>query len=549
MFLQNDCGALISVLMPIYNPDPAFLEEALKSVLAQTYQKWELCLADDASNNPAVIALLKKYSYQDKRIKIHLRDINGHISEASNSALNLATGGFIALMDHDDLLPSNSLKEVAEVILKQPSVRLIYSDEDKINKTGKHHDPYFKPSWNRDLFYSQNFISHLGVYHAETVRKIGGFQKGLEGSQDHDLTLRFIEQIDDDQIHHIPKVLYHWRSHEQSTASTRDAKPYAIAAGERAINDHHQRIGSLGICTHDKMGGYRVRYPIPNPKNKIKLSTIILSDGNPSILSQSLEQLQRIHDEFSLEILILPITPQSYLKISKIEMPQGISLSHRQPGESLALAINKTTNNAVGDLIWFFNDYLNGIDREDLEELISHAVRPDIGAVGGLLLHPDGWVRQAGLLLDHHRISVAAFRNLNGNSRGCMGRSTLIQNYSAVSMNCMIIEKQKFLEVGGVDCNHLDSHYLDVDLCLRLMEAGYRTLWTPYAKCMDRSPRYSLRGISDRFSQGFVQDRDYMKNRWGDILKNDPAYNPNLNQRKKDFSFKWPPKENESSTH
>jgi O-antigen biosynthesis protein len=538
----NKYFGLISVLMPVFNTDLNFLTQALQSIHAQSFQNWELCIADDASSDPAVREILKSYSLLDGRIKIHFRTENGHISEASNSALALASGEWIALMDHDDLLPTNALQEIADVIGSRPSTRLIYSDEDKINDHGHIHDPYFKPCWNRDLFYSQNFISHLGVYHTPTVRKIGGFRKGMEGAQDYDLALRFIEQIDSNQIYHIPKILYHWRSHSKSTASNGDAKPYAVTAGERAINEHLHRVSSRCTCSHDGESGYRVRYT--KPVNEIALSVIILTDGNPEALYRSLDQIKRLNKESRREFLVIPRTPHTTVNINDCKLADGIFVIKWKQGEGLASVLNRAVKSTAGDYIWFLNDRIEGIDEEDLHELISHAARPDIGAVGGLVLYPDGRVHQAGLLLDHNRISVTAFHRLKGTSRGSMGRLTLIQNYSAVSMDCMVIEKRNLLAVGGFDEDHLSSAHLDVDLCLRLKEAGYRTLWTPYAKFMDSGPRFSLNGILKRLSGERQKDHKYMQSRWGGLLKNDPAYNPNLNQKKKDFNYPWPPRKN-----
>ena len=532
----------LSIIIAVFNPGKSWLCEALDSVCNQSYSDWELCIADDASTDPAVSQILREYAERDNRIKICLRTTNGHISNASNSALELASGEWIVLMDHDDILPSHALQEVAKVIKENPDIRLIYSDEDKIDEHGKRFDPYFKSNWNRDLFYSHNMISHLGVYHAEIVRKIGGFRKGFEGSQDHDLALRVIEQIRDDQIYHIRKILYHWRSHPESTASTGDAKPYAIIAGERAINDHLQRTGGSGSCTHDGAGGYRVQYPMPD--RKVAVSTLILSDANVRELRRCIERIKWNSSPIDWEFLVLPATSRAAGLLKEPQLPPDTLLEEREMEESLSAFLNRVARNASGEVLWFLHDRLEHLCEDGIHEMISHALRPEIGAVGGKLLYPSGRVRQAGLLLDHERISRPCFHHLKGDSRGYMGRLTLIQNYSAVSKDCLMIEKKKFIEVGGFDEEHLQSNHLDVDLCLRLKDAGYRILWTPYAKFCDARPRFSLSGIMNRFSHAFRKDTAYMKGRWAEILENDPAYNPNLNQKKKDFNYQWPPREN-----
>lgn len=531
---------IISILLPVYNTEVQWIRSAIDSVVSSSDPCWELCIADDASTHESVRKVLQHYVDTDTRIKVCFREINGHISEASNSALEMATGDWIVLMDHDDILPPNTLEEVRKVICENPEVRLIYSDEVKIDEELKSYDPYFKSSWNRDLFNSHNMISHLGVYHASTLKKIGGFRKGLEGSQDYDMALRFIEEINEKQIHHIPKVLYHWRSHSESTASTGQAKPYAVVAGERAINDHLQRTGSRGRCTYDGVSGYRVRYPLP--QNLVGISAIIRTNGNQRALLKCLERLRSIKE--TLEILVLPVTPGAFDDIGKLKQADGVAVFQPKENESYPSLLNRVADRAAGDVLYFLHDHLEEMDEEALPEIISHAVRPDIGAVGGMILYPDGRVRQAGRLLDPYRISCPSFHHWPGKSWGYSGRLTLIQNYSAVSMDCMVIEKRKFLEVGGFDKVHLKSNHLDVDLCLRLKDAGYRTLWTPYAKFTDSISRFAPSKILGRFSSDYRKDCEWMQNRWGSLLKNDPAYNPNLNQKKRDFNYRWPPREN-----
>ena len=528
--------------MPVYNPDPDFLEQVLKSVLVQTYQHWELCIADDASTNPLTTKILQEYAAKDARIKICLRSVNGHISEASNSALEMATGDCVVLLDHDDILPPNALEEVAKVIREWPEVSVIYSDEDKIDEHGKRFDPYFKSDWNRDLLLSQNYFCHLMAIRRSLVKNVGGFRVGYEGAQDHDLALRVMEQIRDDQIHHITKILYHWRSHSESTASSGGAKPYTVTAGERAINDHLQRVGSRGTCTHDGSGGYRVQYPLPD--RKVAVSTLILSGGNLRELCRCIERIKRNSSPIDWEIRVLPATPRAAGLLKGSQLPPDTLLEEREMEESLSAFLNRVARNASGEVLWFLHDRLEHLCEDGIHEMISHALRPEIGAVGGMVLYPDGRVRQAGRLLDSNKISCPAFHHWPGNSWGYSGRLTLIQNYSAVSKDCMVIDKKKFLEVGGFDEGHLKSHHLDVDLCLRLKDAGYRTLWTPYARFQDSRSRLSVATILDRFSRDYQDDRQFMQRRWSDILANDPAYNPNLNQKKKDFSFKRSPKEN-----
>ncbi len=248
---------LISIVMPTYNARIDWLREAIESVRSQIYPHWELCIADDASSDVEVRRLLARYAKDDPRIKVEFRKENGHISAASNSAVDLVTGQWIALMDHDDLLPEHALFWMADAIRRFPDARLFYSDEDKIGASNQRCEPYFKPDWNLDLFYSQNFFCHLGVYDASLVRDVGGFRVGFEGAQDHDLVLRCIEKLEPSQIQHVPRILYHWRAHPQSTAQASEAKPYALEAGRRAISEHLARKGVEATVTAD-LSGYHV---------------------------------------------------------------------------------------------------------------------------------------------------------------------------------------------------------------------------------------------------------------------------------------------------
>ena len=258
----------ISVLMPVYNTDERWLRPAIESIRGQLYTEWELCIADDASPDPGVRQLLREFQSKDSRIKVAFREVNGHISAASNSALQLATGEFIALVDHDDVLPSHALLAVVHELNRHPDADIIYSDEDRLDESYRRYDPYFKPDWNPELFCGQNFISHLGIYRTELVRRVGGFREGIEGSQDYDLAWRVIEQSETSRIHHIPYVLYHWRAIRGSAALGTREKAYAHDAARRAVEGHLARIGVAGTCQPADNAVYhqRVRYPLPQPR-------------------------------------------------------------------------------------------------------------------------------------------------------------------------------------------------------------------------------------------------------------------------------------------
>jgi glycosyltransferase involved in cell wall biosynthesis len=300
---QLHAGPLFSLLLPVYDVPERWLRRCLDSVLAQVYPRWELCIADDASPSPHVRKVLHEYAGRDPRIKVALREHNGHISEASNTALELATGEFIGLLDHDDELRPHALLEMAEAISAQPGLQLLYSDEDKIDEDGSRFQPNFKPDWNPDLLLSQNYICHFTVIRTALVKASGGFRKGMEGSQDHDLVLRCSEVLTPNEIGHVPKVLYHWRAIRGSTALERDLKDYAAAAGLRAVTEHLERRGVQGVAEPLAHGHYRVRWPLPEPPPHV--SVIIPTRDRVELLRTCVESVLARTRYSSFEVVVV----------------------------------------------------------------------------------------------------------------------------------------------------------------------------------------------------------------------------------------------------
>ena len=533
---------LISVVMPVYNPSPTWLEEAIGSVQAQIYPHWELCIADDASTDPAIRTLLERHAQEDERIKLVFRDKNGHISAASNSALALARGEWVALLDHDDVLAENALFWVADAINKHPACRLIYSDEDKIDEVGIRSDPYFKCDWNQDLFYSQNVFSHLGVYQINLVREVGGFRAGLEGSQDYDLALRCIERISPSQIHHIPLVLYHWRIHADSTAHTPDAKPYAMVAGERALNEHLARCGVA--ATAESVGyGYRVRFALPEQLPLVSL--IIPTRNGLKLLRQCVESILTKTTYFNYEIIIVDNGSDDRATLRYLEeldaRPDVRVLRDAQPFNYSALN-NAAVEVARGEVIGLINNDVEVINGDWLTEMVSHAMRPEIGAVGARLWYSDDTLQHAGVVLGIHGVAGHVHRFLPRGNVGYCGRAALIQSFSAVTGACLVVRKSSYEAVGGLNEVDLQVACNDIDFCLKLREAGFRNLWTPYAELYHHES--SSRGHDDTPEKLARSAREvaYMETRWGALLLNDPAYSPNLTLDAEDFSLAWPPR-------
>jgi O-antigen biosynthesis protein len=520
---------LISIVMPTFNTPEALLRRCIQSVRKQAYPYWELCIADDASPDDRVREVLRECEALDRRIKVVLRDTNGHISEASNSALALASGEWIALLDHDDELPVHALYLVAKAINERPDAGLIYSDEDKIDESGHRFDPYFKPDWNQDLFYSQNMICHLGVYKADLVQKVGGFRAGYEGSQDYDLALRCIEHLRPDQILHIPRVLYHWRAVPGSTALKTSEKSYAAVAGEHALTDHFSRIGTQGVDVQILVNGYRVKRPVGSLAQP-KVSLIIPTRDRVGLLRMCVESILQKTEYANYEIVVVDnqsveretldyfdqLRKDSRVRIFKYDAPFNYS------------AINNAAVAATNcDVVGLINNDIEVIGGDWLSEMVSQAMRPEIGAVGAKLYYPDDTIQHAGVVLGIGGVAGHAYAGMPRHFIGDKSRAVLVQNLSAVTAACLLIRRSTFDAVGGLD-PRLQVAFNDVDFCLRVRESGLRNIWTPYAELYHHES--ASRGYEDtpEKQDRFMREIVFMTERWGSLLLNDPAYNPNL---------------------
>lgn len=530
----------ISVLMPTFNTPPSWLQQAIDSVRCQLYENWELCIADDASTNPATRLVLTNAAAEDDRIKVIFRQENGHISAASNSALSLCRGEWVALMDHDDILSEHALYCVAEVVSQCPDARLIYSDEDKINEDGLRFDPYFKCGFNRDLFYSHNMISHLGVYQRKLVRSVGGFRKTFEGSQDYDLALRILERIKPEQIIHIPRVLYHWRRHGSSTAGGAASKPYARTAAKRAIEEHLARLGTPAEITVEDHG-YRVTYTLPSPEPLV--SIVVIAGNEAAGLARFMENVLKVTEYRNLELRIVagnPIGPPSVANRSGSRSCDITNIyGYNLLSEQLA-TINAAVNDCVGEYIAFLGHEATTVSSKWLQELVAVAAQPGVGSVSAKILDTNGTVEHAGYVLGIGGTVGSAFHRQPRNSPCYFGRAQLISGFSATSGSCMVIKKSRFQQVGGYEEHKLSIALANVDLCLRLREAGYRSILNPNAWLI--RPAYSVGSDDERESVQLTNDMQYMNDRWGDSFSNDPCYSPNLTLDFEDFSFAWPPR-------
>lgn len=491
---------LISIILPVYNSQLRFLDEAVTSVRKQIYQDWELCLVDDASTDPRIRPFLEDLSGGEPRIKLLLREKNGHISACSNSALSLASGEWCALLDQDDTLAENALAEVALEIRRHPDANIIYSDEDFLDASGARTNPFFKPDWNPELFRAQNYLNHLGVYRTELLREIGGFREGFEGSQDYDLALRCVARSQPNQIRHLPRLLYHWRMVEGSLADEPDAKPYARHAARRALNSYlaERGIAARAEACPQNAESHRVVYELPSPLPRVS----IVSPAKAN--SRLLEGKEHSAHEFIL-------------------------------ARAGAAGGNEGAERAGGDILLFLRDEISAAEPGWLQEIVSQVVRAEVGAVGAHLWSADGRLADGALILGLGEIAAPAFRGLPREHPGYFNRAWLQQNFFATSAACLAVRRSLFQELGGFDERNLPHHFYDIDFCLRLGERKLQIVWTPYANLV-------LSGAGTQQGSDSSAEATCLRKRWGHELLYDPSYNPNLSLDLPGFILAIPPR-------
>jgi GT2 family glycosyltransferase len=537
---------LFSVLLPVYDTPEPYLRRCIDSVRRQLYPTWELSIADDGSTKEHVGRTLREYAAADPRIRVVFRDSNGHISAASNSALAIARGDYIALLDHDDELAEHALYVVAEEIRAHPDAVVVYSDEDKLSADGRRFEPYFKPDWNADLFYAQNMVSHLGVYRTDAVRAVGGFRLGFEGSQDYDVALRVLERVRVEQVRHIPMVLYHWRAIPGSTSMGLEHKTYAETAARRALQEHFDRTGSGATISQGPSAGlYRAVYALPRPAPLV--SIVIPTRDRVDLLERCIGTLEERTDYPSYEIVIVDNGSREartlrYLR--RIAARGEVRVVRDDAPFNHSALNNLGASKAKGDVLAFLNNDVEPISRGWLTEMVSHALRPEIGAVGAKLYSPDGRVLHAGIIvgMGAHAVAGTPHRGAGRSDLGHFGRAQLTQCVSAVTGACIVMRKGVFVAVGGFDARALPVAYNDVDLCLKVRAAGYRVLFTPYAELLHRESASRGADDSPEKQRRLENEAALMRERWGEVLARDPYYNPNLALDSDDFSLAWPPR-------
>ncbi len=499
---------LISALLSLYNPDLALLAATIDSLKQQIYEHWELCIADDASTDTRVRPFLKKAAADEARIRITLREEKGQMAASSNSALVLATGEWCAFLDQDDMLAEHALAKIALEIDAHSEAGLIYSDEDKIDVAQKRSHPFFKTDWNPEFFFGENYVGHLAVYRTDVLRAIGGFREEFEGSQEYDLALRCIGRLESEQIRHIPRVLYHGRMVSGRAAE----KPYATETARRAIADHLQREGIAGraeACPGN-IELHRVIYDLPDPVPRVD---IVIHRVEGACAGKCAESIRNLTNYPSYEIAVA----------------------------NDRLQLNELATATTADIVLFLHADIIVINGDWLREMVSHAARPQVGAVGARLWRPDDTLQHSGYILGLGGVAGVPFTTASHGHAGFSNWTCGQRNCSAVSSACLATRAAVFRELNGFDNQNLTSNYQDIDLCLRAREHGLQVIWTPYANLVhDRANNDEEKNAEKQVA--YQRDTAYMQERWGEELRNDPFYSPNLSLLLPGFELAFPPR-------
>ncbi|MEZ8144312.1 glycosyltransferase [Enterovibrio sp. FF113] len=526
-----------SIVVPTYNPNMQQFKSMVDSVTNQSYGNWQLVLVDDASKNTELDEYLAELAH-DPKITVVVQEQNGHISSATNAGFSMVTADFVVLLDQDDLLHPEALKCVAYYLEQHPEARVLYSDEDKVDANGNRHIPHFKPAFNPDLLYSHNYISHLGVYQRELVEQVGRCRVGFEGSQDYDLLLRCLEHCKPEDVVHIPYVLYHWRAVPGSTAFAESEKGYAQDAGLCALRDH---LGPKGVTVElgNLANTYRARWPIPEKAPLV--SVIIPTRNSKELVEMCVNSLYENNDYSQFEVLLVDNQsdcPESLAYFAALEAQGKVRVLRYDAPFNYSAINNFATKQANGEVLLLLNNDVEAINGDWLREMVSHAIRSDIGCVGAKLYYPNGTLQHAGVITGLGGVAGHSHKHFPGDHPGYFKRLQITQNLSAVTAACLAVRKSVFEEVGGLNEKDLTVAFNDVDFCLKVREAGYRNLWTPYAELIHHES--VSRGAEDNPEKiaRFQSEIAYMQITWGEALLDDPNYSRWLTLDREDFSYR-----------
>jgi glycosyltransferase involved in cell wall biosynthesis len=525
-----------SIIMPVYNTNAAFLDEAIKSVLNQVYTNWELCIADDASTSLETRNVLKEYE-SNAKIKIHYSNVNEHISLCSNKALTLATGEFVCFLDHDDLLAPHALFENAKLLNLNREAEIIYSDEDKINEHAKYEQPYFKPDWCPDSFLARNYLGHFVCIKSAIVKQIGGFRKGFEGAQDYDLWLRATEQTQ--KIFHIADVLYHWRMHSASTAVNEEAKPYAFNAGVKALEEALQRRqikGKVSVIS-GLPGFYEIDYEV---FNEGKVSVIIPTKNKEDLCEMALESIFSLTTYPNFEVILIDNNSDSssffaWVEKWKAKEPTRFIYVKDEGKFNFSRIMNAGAKMATGEYYLLLNNDTQVLNPEWMTKMVKQAQFKANGVIGSKLIFENNTIQHAGVIIGLGGIAGHTFVGFPRDASGYFHYLKCVNNYSALTAASCMVRKEVFLEVGGFN-EELAVEFNDIDFCLKVKSKGYQNMYEPAAELYHFES--ISRGHPHKNKESFKQhviDVNYFKNTWQHFIDHDPCYNKNLSLIFTDF--------------
>ncbi|MEA3186685.1 MAG: hypothetical protein QOD99_515 [Chthoniobacter sp.] len=523
---QWNAPPLVSIVTPVFNTPLSVLDEAVQSVRAQVYANWELILADDCSPDARIAPELERMAASDSRIKVSRLPQNAGIAAASNAALALARGEFVGLLDHDDWIEPHTLFEIVKELRAAPEADLVYTDEDKVDEAGYFLKPFFKPDWSPDALLSHNYILHFTVIRRTLLETLGGFREGFDGAQDYDLFLRATERAR--QILHVPKILYHWRISSGSTAANAQQKPEMIDNGERVLADALARRGIKGRIERGTGARYRVRREIAEPK---EIAIIIPTKDRVELLARCVESIRSRTDYPNYKIVIVDNDSEQVDTRRFFKSQPATVLRFSGPFNFSALnnfAVRQTTE----PWILFLNNDTEVINGDWLTSMAEHIQRPEVGAVGAKLLYPDDTVQHAGVVLSETVAATHAYQHAPAKVFDNGGHLQLTRNYSAITAACMLTRRDVFEQVGGFDEKGLAVAYNDVDYCLRLQQAGYAVVYTPFAQL------YHYESASRGQGRSNPAEAKLLRERWPAVLAHDPFYNENLARAEGAYSFR-----------
>lgn len=534
---------LITITLPVYNPDIRHFRDAIESVICQLYTNWELCIVDDHSTNMETKELLEHYKASDPRIRLLYRGMNGGIAAATNDAISMATGEFIALMDQDDLIEPHALYLVCVKLNEKPGANLIYTDSDHMDTNGRLYNPFFKPDWNYDYMMGANYLNHLTVIRTASVVAGGGFRPGFEGSQDYDLYLRIIEKIPQDTIEHIPFILYHWRIHERSFSNSN--LQTAIESSRLALNEHLARSHYQANAVRNpfRPGYHRVIWDIQG--NNPLVSIVIPTRDRVEMLAGCISGILERTDYKPIEVIIVDngsLEDKTHQYFESIHRSNPVRIIKDSGPFNYSRLCNFGVRCSKGNLICLLNNDISIINPTWLTELVSHALRENVGVTGAKLYFADNRIQHAGVILGIRGVAGHIYKYVERKYPGDHARLQLTQNLSAVTGACMIFKRSVFDHVEGLDEEHLSVAFNDVDFCLRVRNAGYKIVWTPFAELYHLESATRGQENNSEKKARFKSEVEYMVGTWGEQLTNDPYFNSNLSLDYEEPIFASPPR-------